>query len=564
MRDELANLRQEFRETTQMARSILELPPASSEARIDSAAGRLTAPYLSILFVGGTQVGKSSLLNAMAAQKVSETGQGAATTQNAIFYTPDDIFESDLPFRPGQDKRVPHRATKLAGKVVIDAPDCDSFMVENRARSMELLTAADVVLVVTSWEKYNQLTLHELLKPEIRGRSAAAFVFVMNKMEELAEAEQAEVLADFKGVLAKLGIEDPTVFPISALSAYRARTGQAPQDDWTVKLSALERYLEERLSQKIKDSNLAREMSAGLVAVMDGGVSGPTATALTRFLDTAESAELTFRKSLRDAVADTLALHHDSFVSALRGIVGERMSGGFGTYLSALTYLRPSRLAGLVRLPGARTGEESLLDAVAASLARRLSARLTDGLHGYLRRVRAASKELRDRVPLAENTRRALEAVGNEPMLTEQALVAKIRPRLDSLTEVQVGWVTRRLFNFPTFVLLHAAPLILIYQFLTAIDPARVTLWILTLPFVLISVLEVQRFVYETFWLRRTVTRRIADLSGALEESVMEATAEGSLAGPQAARASMRALIDRHRALTHRIAEVVGETLPAR
>ena len=560
MRDDLASLRQEFRETTQMARAILDIRTVPSEARIESAAGRLTAPYLSILFVGGTQVGKSSLLNAMAGQKVSETGQGAATTQNAIFYTPDDIYESDLPFQPARDRRVPHRATKLAAKVVIDAPDCDSFMLENRARSLELLTQADVVMVVTSWEKYNQLTLHELLKPEIRGRSAAAFVFVMNKMEELAEDEQVEVLEDFRGVLRRLGIEEPTIFPVSALAAFRARTGEGPTDAWSEKLVALERFLDERLSQKIKDSNLAREMSAGLVSVMEGGVSGPTATALAHFLESAESAELVFRKGLRDAVNETLATHHDSFVSALRGIVGERMAGGFGTYLSALTYLRPSRLAGLVRLPGTRTGEESLLDAVAGSLARRLSARLTDGLHTYLRRVRSASKELRDRVPLAENTRRALEAVGAEPMLTEDALIGKIRPRLDALTDVHVGFLTRRVFNFPMFVLMHAAPLILLYQFFHAVDPTRVTLWILTLPFVMISVLEIQRFVYETFWLRRTVKRRIADLSGALEESVMEATAEGSLAAPHQAQRAMRALIDRHRALSHRIAEVVGET----
>lgn len=560
MRDELSSLRQEFRETTQMARSILDIQGAPSEARIDSAAGRLTSPYLSILFVGGTQVGKSSLLNAMAGQKVSETGQGAATTQNAIFYTPDDIFEQDLPMHAGEDRRVPHRATKLAGKVVIDAPDCDSFMRKNRDRSIELLTQADVVMVVTSWEKYNQLTLHELLKPEIRGRSAAAFVFVMNKMEELAESEQAEVLEDFRAVLAKLGIEGARIFPISALGAFRARTGETVDGPWLEKLSALERFLDEHLSRKIKDSNLAREMSAGLVTVMEGGPTGPTATALAKFLETAESAELTFRKGLRDAVNDTLDTHHDSFVSALRGIVGERMAGGFGTYLSALTYLRPSRLAGLVRLPGTRTGEETLLDSVAASLARRLSARLTDGLHTYLRRVRAAAKELRDRVPLAENTRNALEAVGAEPMLTEDVLTAKIRPRLDALTDVQVGFMTRRVFNFPVFVLLHAAPLILLYQFMTSIDPTRVTMWILTLPFILLSVLEIQRFIYETFWLRRTVARRIRDLSGALEESVMEATAEGSLAAPHQAQRRMRALLDRHRALTHRIAEVVGET----
>jgi len=553
MRDELNLLRQEFRETTQMARTILDLPRVPSEARIDSAADRLQAPYLSILFVGGTQVGKSSLLNALAGQPVSETGQGAATTQNAIFYTPEDIYEQDLPFRSGEDRRVPHRAGKLAGKVVIDAPDCDSFRVENRDRSLALLTQADVVLVVTSWEKYNQLTLHELLKPEIRGRANGAFVFAINKMEELSPGEQAEVLEDFRGVLTRMGIEGPQVFALSALSAFRERTGVAPRTEWLGRLEALEAYLDDRLDRKIKDGNLAREMSAGLVTVMEGGVEGPTASSLATFLEAADSAEVAFRKSLREAVEDTLEAHHDSFVTTLRGIVGERMAGGFGAYLSALTYLRPSKVAALIRLPGTRSGEEALLDSVATSLARRLSARLTDGLNGYLRRVRSAAKELRDHVPLAEPTRRALEAVGEEPMLSEDALIAKIRPRLDALTEVKVGGLTKRLFNLPVFLLLHAAPLILLYQFFTSIDPTRVTMWVITLPLILLSVLEVQRYVYEGLWLRRNVRKRIGELAGALEESVMEATAEGALAAPHQAQRGMRALLERHRALTHRI-----------
>lgn len=557
MRDELSQLRAEFRETTAMARTILDLKTVPSDARIDSAAGRLAAPYLSILFVGGTQVGKSSLLNALAGHPISTTGQGAATTQNAIFYTPEDIFESDLPFRAGEDRRVPHRARKLAGKVVIDAPDCDSFRLENRARSLELLTQSDVVMVVTSWEKYNQLTLHELLRPEIRGRSAASFVFAVNKMDELSEPEQQEVLQDFESVLAKLGIDRPRLWPISALEALSERTGAKPPTRWIQQLEALESFLDERLDRKIKDSNLAREMSAGLVHVMQGGSDGPTAVALHTYLESAEAAELQFRRSLRDVVDEVLSAHHDSFVSTLRGIVGERLSGGFGTYLSALTYLRPSKLAALI--PGARSGEEGLLDGVATSLARRLMHRLVDGLHVYIRRVRASSKELRERVPLAPDTRAALESVAAEPMLAEQLLFAKIRPRLDSLTDVRVGGLTGRVLNLPVFLLIHAAPVILLYQFLTAIDPYRAAFWVITLPFVLLSILEIERFVYEGLYLRRTVRRRVRELAGSLEESVMEAVTEGALAAPRQAQRSIRAFLDRHGALTHRIAGLVGE-----
>ena len=123
--------------------------------------------------------------------------------------------------------------------------------------------------------------------------------------------------------------------------------------------------------------------------VLAGGSDGPTAARLQRFLESVEAAELQFRESLRKLVEEVLGQHHDSFVATLRGIAGERISGGFGTYLAALTYLRPSKLAAL--LPGARSGEEGLLDGVATSLARRLNHKMVDGLHVYLRRVRAAT-----------------------------------------------------------------------------------------------------------------------------------------------------------------------------
>ncbi|MBI4861604.1 MAG: 50S ribosome-binding GTPase [Candidatus Riflebacteria bacterium] len=526
MREELSTLREEFREASSLARSVLELGALPSETRIESAVARLTNPCLSILMVGGTQVGKSTLLNALAGAPLSDVGQGAATTQNAVFYTPQDILEEDLPFKKGSDVRVSHREAALAGKVIVDAPDCDSFRLENKKRSLELLTACDVVLVVTSWEKYNQLSLHRLLSPELRGRSRASFVIVVNKVDELAEQDESLVLADVRATLSRAGVTNPAVFALSALRAYEEKRREAPPSQWTQRLAVLEEHLKLKLDRKIKDSNVAQEMRDGLTHLVGGPDSGSTVAALSAFSQAVETAEMDFRRSLRTVVESVLEAHQGSFLATLRGIVGDRISGGFGTYLAALAYLRPSRVAALFTIPGTRSAEQSLLDGVAESLAGRLSHQLVDGLNTYLRKTRAAP----------------------------DALVTKIRPALDSLTRIQVrGW-TSRFLNLPVFVVIHTAPLVLIYQYVRQIDPARVLMWVLTLPFVLISIMEVERFLYETFWLRRVVRERVKGLSASLDDSVMEAVGEGALAGPRQAQRAIGTLIERHRTLSARIA----------
>jgi hypothetical protein len=568
VRDELSALRADLRETASLARTLLDLPAApAGEGRIDSAAGRMAAPFLSILLVGGTQVGKSTLLNALAGEPISETGRGAATTRNAVFYVPDDVLEPDLPFRHGTDRRVAHGSARLAGKVIIDAPDCDSFLASNRERALSLLARADVVLVVSSWEKYNQLSLLSLLRPEIRGRSQASFVFVLNKMDELPASEAGPVLADMRSVLTAAGIAGPAIFPVSALRALEERrasagsAARAARAAWGRRLAELEEYLEGRLDRKLKESNLARELASGLGGVLCGP---DVAGALERFLDATAVADGDLRRAVRAAASEVLAAQESRLLVVLRGIAGERIAGGFGTYLSALTYLAPGRLASLLPVPGMRSPEDALLDSVATGLAQRLSHRLTDALHTYVRRARAATHDLRDSVALAERTRADLDAVGTEPMLVPDRLAASVRPRLAELTDFTVWPVTVRLLNFPSFLLVHAAPILLLWQFLRGVPPEQVLLWVLALPFALLSVLEVERFLYEGIWLRVRVRRRFDELAGALEESVIEATSAGALASTRRAQGCIRTLLDRHHDLALRIGRLESGAAPQR
>jgi hypothetical protein len=553
VRDLLESLKQDFDETAAITRSVLETNMASDDGRIQCAVRRLQIPYLSILLVGGTQVGKSTLLNALAGQSLSEVGLGAATTSNAVFYTPVDILEEDLPFKVGQDARVAHRVEGLAGKVIIDAPDCDSFRPENKRRSLELLERADVVLVVTSWEKYNQMSLHSLLQPEIRGRSEASFVFAVNKLDELEPSEETLILEDFTKVLNRLGIQAPTIFPISAQQAFEARSQNRASPRWLQRLSSLEAYLQEKLDRKLKGSNLAQEVSTGLDRLVEGGQGGSTIQALSCFVEAVDSADMEFRESLRKIVEDVLESHQSGFLATFRGIVGERIAGGFGTYLTALTYLRPSRFTMLLARSSRKSGEEALLDSIAVALSSRLSRMLVDGLSSYFRRLKVAGKTLRDGVRLSEPIRDALDAVSQEPLLSPDVLAKQIRPTLQVLTNWEVRPWIGRVLNFPFFMLLHAAPIILVYQYLTRLDPEKVVMWLVTLPFVVISLLEVERFLYESLWLSRVAKRRVRSLAAAVQEGVVEALGNGALASPRKASREINNLLERHRAIGEKL-----------
>ena len=553
MRDLLESLKSDFDETVEITRSVLEEAPTTEDGRIRCAAHRLEIPYLSILLVGGTQVGKSTLLNALAGQTLSEVGRGAATTSNAIFYAPTDILEEDLPFHPGEDLRVAHQVEGLNGKVIIDAPDCDSFRPENKRRSLELLERADVVLVVTSWEKYNQMSLHALLQPEIRGRSQASFIFAVNKMDELEPAEEALIVADFTKILSRLGIQAPVIFPLSSLRAFEARIQNRSAPQWTQRLSSLEAYLQAKLDRKLKGSNLAQEVFTGLERLAGGGPDGSTIRTLSSFVEAVEAADLEFKESVRRTVDDVLESHQSSFLDTIRGIVGERIAGGFGTYLTALTYLRPSRLTMFLARSGGRSGEDALLDSIAATLSGRLSRMLVDGLAAYFRRLKVSGKMLREGVRLSEPIRVALDTVSAEPLLSPDLLTEKIRPSLEVLTHWEIRpWIGRTL-NLPFFLFLHAAPILLLYQYITRLDPQRVVMWLITLPFVVISLLEVERFLYEKLWLSRIARNRVKSLSAALEEGVVEAVGDGALASPRRAVRAIQTMIDRHRALGEKL-----------
>ncbi len=131
-----------------------------------------TQDVLWVSFIGGTGTGKSTLFNNLCQKKISATGVERPKTEGPVAYVhARDIPESDVLFdgirvmridtpdasTKGEENAlsfVVHERDDLAHINIIDAPDVDSLDGKNRSIAETVYLLSDVVLFVTSQEKY--------------------------------------------------------------------------------------------------------------------------------------------------------------------------------------------------------------------------------------------------------------------------------------------------------------------------------------------------------------------------------------------------------------------------
>jgi len=176
---------------------------------------------LVIMLCGPTAVGKSSLINALAGADISRRGLGA-TTRAAVLYVherddPARLFAYSQALGHGETEMVRHRCDDLLHKVLVDSPDIDSVMPHHKELTARLVHAADLVLFVTSPEKYKVMRSARWVLGQRQQRGLA---FVLNKWDRealgLQSDRRAELAADFGRVLADQGFPDALVFKVSA------------------------------------------------------------------------------------------------------------------------------------------------------------------------------------------------------------------------------------------------------------------------------------------------------------------------------------------------------------
>jgi hypothetical protein len=218
-------------------------------------------PLLVVMLMGGTGVGKSTLLNALAGGAVAQASFARPTTRDPVVYYHESVRPDCLDPALQQCRLAIHDRPALEHKVLVDTPDLDSNDLANRDKLLRLLPVADVVLYVGSQEKYHDKLGWELF---LQQRKRRAFAFVLNKWDRCLHAATSGLRPD-EDLLRDLraeGFQDPLLFRTNAQrwvdeAAGRA-DGAAPEGE---QFRELVRWLELGLTRLEIEAIKARGVS---------------------------------------------------------------------------------------------------------------------------------------------------------------------------------------------------------------------------------------------------------------------------------------------------------------
>ncbi len=168
---------------------------------------------------GGTGVGKSTLINALAGTTVSRTGERRPTTDRIVCFRHRDLSLPEA-LRPDDLAHdvPPHEIDVLRDVVLLDLPDIDGRIPSHAERVKRALPFLDALIVVTSVDKYADRSLYDALRA--LPQSPAGLLFVLNAIDRIADGERSRLLDDFREKLAAHAArQDALVLPLSARRA---------------------------------------------------------------------------------------------------------------------------------------------------------------------------------------------------------------------------------------------------------------------------------------------------------------------------------------------------------
>ncbi len=191
---------------------------------------RLKEPEAPLLAVvgGSTGAGKSTLVNSLVGRRVSEAGVLRPTTRTPVLvchpedhhwfsgmrvlpdltrvWVPHQDPDDDL-LLPGENPsrvlRVETADSLPPGIALLDAPDIDSLVADNRVLAAELLCAADIWVMVTTAARYADAVPWHLL------RTAKEYdATLVTVLDRVPHQVVAEVSRQYGALLTKAGLGD--------------------------------------------------------------------------------------------------------------------------------------------------------------------------------------------------------------------------------------------------------------------------------------------------------------------------------------------------------------------
>lgn len=169
--------------------------------------GDLDAPLL-VTVVGPTGSGKSTLVNSLAGRAVSKPGPLRPTTRRPVVWCHVSQAGGYESIAGVETDVVAEDHPLLTDMTLVDTPDLDSYVTDHRRMTERILNSTDVVVFVTSAQRYADAVPWEILA-EIERRGSVV-VFVMNRLSRRSSG----AVSDYMALLRSHGFAPDTIHEI--------------------------------------------------------------------------------------------------------------------------------------------------------------------------------------------------------------------------------------------------------------------------------------------------------------------------------------------------------------
>jgi GTP-binding protein EngB required for normal cell division len=227
LRLQLDSFRKLLREATFLSLTHAERSALEQEA--DLLSMKLTsveASFLTVGLLGGTGVGKSTTMNALAGSEIASASHRRPHTDRILIYRHAKSHPSlndalgALPWN-----EITHEADPIRHILLCDLPDFDSLARAHRKSVLDFLEHLDILVWISSPEKYGDGRFYEFLGLVSKAREN--FIFVLNKVDLLFNRGTPEkgyeqldrVFRGFEEHIRGQGAKEPLIFTISSIEA---------------------------------------------------------------------------------------------------------------------------------------------------------------------------------------------------------------------------------------------------------------------------------------------------------------------------------------------------------
>lgn len=177
--------------------------------------------------IGGKEVGKSAMVNALAGRAITAVTSFGAGTEEVVAY----VHESRVPVArellereaAGQYRIVTHDLPDAdPARVLLDLPDIDSHFESHLALTRRMLRHMLFPVWLASIEKYADRQPREMLRRVAEGNDPRNFLFVLNKADQLGDdlATARQIATDYgQRIAGAVGMDaPPRVWVVSAVN----------------------------------------------------------------------------------------------------------------------------------------------------------------------------------------------------------------------------------------------------------------------------------------------------------------------------------------------------------